>query len=76
MSSDGVRATVLAIAHYIGGRKWKELRELFAATVTVDYTSLFGGEVSQTRASELADRWRNALRMSSVHPEKPIATDC
>jgi hypothetical protein len=40
MSSDGVRAAVLAVVHHIGGCKWKELRELFAATVTADYTSL------------------------------------
>jgi hypothetical protein len=53
MSPDDVRATVLAVVHCIDARKWKELPELFAATVAVDYTSLFGGAASQTKASEL-----------------------
>src|SRR5262249_49078327 len=61
VSPDDVRATVLAVAHYIDARKWKELPELFAATVAVDYTSLFGGTASQTKASELVGGWRTAL---------------
>ena len=61
MSPDDVRATVLAVVHCIDARKWKELPELFAATVAVDYTSLFGGAASQTKASELVGGWRTAL---------------
>ena len=40
MSPDDVRATVLAVAHYVHVRRWKELQELFAGTVAVDHTSL------------------------------------
>jgi SnoaL-like domain len=61
MSPDDVRTTVLAVVHCIDARKWKELPELFAATVAVDYTSLFGGAASQTKASELVGGWRTAL---------------
>jgi len=61
MSPDDVRATVLAVVHYIDARQWKELQELFAPTVAVDYTSLFGGVASQTNASELVGGWRAAL---------------
>jgi SnoaL-like domain len=46
MSPDDVRGAVLAVVHYIDARQWKELQELFAPTVAVDYTSLFGGVTS------------------------------
>jgi hypothetical protein len=61
MRTEDVRATVLAVVHNIDARKWKELQELFAETVAVDYTSLFGGSASQTKASELVGGWRSAL---------------
>jgi SnoaL-like domain len=61
MSPDDVRAAVVAVAHYTDARQWKELQELFAPTVAVDYTSLFGGAASQTNASELVGGWRAAL---------------
>ena len=58
---DDVRATVVAVVHHIDARRWSELRQQFADTVAVDYTSLFGGEASQTRASDLIAGWRTAL---------------
>jgi hypothetical protein len=61
MNPDDVRGAVLAVAHYIDARQWKELQELFAPTVAIDYTSLFGGAASQTNASELVGGWRAAL---------------
>jgi hypothetical protein len=61
VSPDDVRATVLAIVHDIDFRKWNELQGLFAATVAVDYTSLFGGAASETKAADLVGGWRTAL---------------
>lgn len=61
MNPDDVRATVLAVVHQIDARKWNELQQLFATRVAVDYTSLFGGEASQTSAAELVGGWRTAL---------------
>jgi hypothetical protein len=67
MSPDDVRATVVAIVHHIDSRKWNELQELFAATVALDYTSLFGGAASETKAADLVGGWRAALEGVSTH---------
>jgi SnoaL-like domain len=61
MSHEDVRANILAVVHNIDARQWKEIQELFAPTVFVDYTSLFGGVASQTNASELVGGWRTVL---------------
>jgi SnoaL-like domain len=73
VSADDVRATVMAVAHDIDSRKWNELQELFAPTVAVDYTSLFGGAVSQSKAAELVGGWRTALEgVTTQHLLGPI----
>ncbi len=61
MSPDDMRGAVMAVVRYVDARQWKELQALFAPTVAVDYTSLFGGSASQTNASELVGGWRAAL---------------
>jgi hypothetical protein len=61
MSPEDVRTKILRVVHYIDARQWNELQELFAPTVFVDYTSLFGGAASQTNASELVGGWRTVL---------------
>ena len=57
-----VQAVVARVAHYIDGRRWKELRALFADEVETDYTSLFGGEVQKQSADALVlEGWQTLL---------------
>jgi hypothetical protein len=56
-----VQAVVTRVAHTIDGKRWPELRSLFADTVQTDYTSLFGGEIQEQRADDLMAAWRNLL---------------
>lgn len=56
-----VQAVITRVAHTIDGKRWSELRALFASTVQTDYTSLFGGEVQDQRADALMDAWRGLL---------------
>jgi hypothetical protein len=58
---DNVRTVVTRVSHEIDRRHWPELRALFAAVVTADYTSLFGGEVLEQKADDLIDGWRRAF---------------
>ncbi len=56
-----VQTAVTRVAHTIDGKRWTELRALFADTVQTDYTSLFGGEVQEQRADDLIGAWRSLL---------------
>ena len=57
-----VQALVTRVAHYIDGRRWKELRGLFADEVETDYTSLFGGSAQTQSADELVLKgWQTLL---------------
>lgn len=56
-----IEATVVGVSHFIDGRQWRELRELFADDIETDYTSLFGGEVQKQRADDLMEGWRALL---------------
>ena len=41
--------------------RWDKLLALFAAEVTVDYTSLFGGSVQNTKAADLVGAWKKVI---------------
>jgi hypothetical protein len=56
-----IQAVIVRVAHTIDGKRWAELRALFADTVQTDYTSLFGGEVQDQRADDLITGWRDLL---------------
>ncbi|HEU5061442.1 MAG TPA: nuclear transport factor 2 family protein [Kofleriaceae bacterium] len=56
-----VQAIVTRVAHTIDGKRWSELRALFADTVQTDYTSLFGGQVQEQRADDLMAAWQGLL---------------
>jgi hypothetical protein len=56
------QAVVARVAHYIDGRRWSELRSLFADQVETDYRSLFGGEIQKQSADQLVlEGWRALL---------------
>lgn len=56
-----VENIVANVAHFVDHRRWADLRALFAGTVTVDYTSLHGGEVDTESGDALIEGWREAL---------------
>jgi SnoaL-like protein len=58
---EAVRRTVTGVVHHIDHRRWPELRALFADAVTIDYTSLFGGEVQTQKGDDLVGGWRKLL---------------
>jgi hypothetical protein len=71
-----VQAVVVRLAHNIDGRRWPELRALFADTLQTDYTSLFGGEVQEQRSDDLMNAWRNLLgSVVTQHFLGPIDVD-
>jgi len=56
------QGVVARVAHYIDGRRWPELRALFADQVETDYRSLFGGDVQVQPADQLVlEGWRTLL---------------
>jgi hypothetical protein len=53
--------TVVAFFHAVDRRDWAGTRRCLTDTVTVDYTSLFGGSAEQLAADDLLTRWRGLL---------------
>jgi len=70
-----IRQIVVGVSHEIDHRRWPELRALFAETVRVDYTSLFGGEPQSLRADDLISTWQTRLTSieATQHLLGPIA---
>ena len=58
---EAVRDTITHVAHYLDARRYRELRELYADELELDYTQLFGGEVQRMRADDLITSWSERL---------------
>jgi SnoaL-like protein len=56
-----IRERVAVMLDAIDRLDWTAVRAAFASTVTVDYTSLFGGSVETLAADGLLERWRGLL---------------
>ncbi|HZP47200.1 MAG TPA: nuclear transport factor 2 family protein [Vicinamibacterales bacterium] len=56
-----IQNLVGALAALVDTRDWPRLTDLFAPTVRVDYTSLFGGSPADTAAADLVAGWRAFL---------------
>jgi hypothetical protein len=70
---EAIRTIVSNVAHHIDGKRWAELRALFAATVHTDYTSLFGGTPQKQGGDELIAGWRGVLeKVTTQHLLGPI----
>ena len=54
-----------AILDTVDAKNWDAAQALFESKVTVDFTSLNGGEPATTSSAELVDGWRQGL-----HPQK------
>ncbi|TIU87986.1 MAG: nuclear transport factor 2 family protein, partial [Mesorhizobium sp.] len=52
---------VAGIGLYADLREWNRVRSYFAARVTTDYTSLFGGEVATSDRDALIAQWQGLL---------------
>jgi hypothetical protein len=50
-----------AVAVHVDGRHWDDLLSLFAPHVSIDYTSLFGGEAQSMAREDLIGGWRKLL---------------
>ncbi|MET3544683.1 hypothetical protein ABID47_001277 [Paenibacillus favisporus] len=61
MNKMAVIETVSKFAYYADSREWESLQQLFTEEVTVDYTSLAGGEPITIPASMLMDNWNQSL---------------
>jgi SnoaL-like domain len=53
--------TVAALGLCADALRWNDLLALFTSKVTVDYTSLFGGEVQSTTKEDLIAGWQALL---------------
>jgi hypothetical protein len=60
-AEQAVRDTIVRVSHYLDGRRFAELRALYAAEVELDYRQLFGGEVQRVPADVLIGSWRMRL---------------
>ncbi len=55
------RAVVVAMAALVDLKDWDGLGRLFADRLTLDYTSLWGGEPAELSGEELVAQWRAML---------------
>jgi len=70
---EAIRTIVSNVAHHIDGKRWADLRALYAATVTTDYTSLFGGSPQKQSGDDLIAGWRRILgKVATQHLLGPI----
>lgn len=53
--------TVAALGLYVDALRWNDLLDLLAPKVTVDYTSLLGGEILSMTREDLIARWQAML---------------
>jgi len=72
-----VRQVIVGVVENVDVRRWESLRDVFAESVFVDYTSLFGGSARNYTAAELVDNWRQLLESFSMtrHVLGPIVVD-
>ena len=70
---EAIRTIVASVAHHIDGKRWADLRALYAATVAIDYTSLFGGTPQKQSGDDLIAGWRGVLQnVATQHLLGPI----
>lgn len=56
-----VMDTISKFAHFADHHEWDHLRQLFTNQITIDYTSLAGGEPAKLDADALIKHWEPAL---------------
>ena len=64
--AEQVRKVIRGVIESVDARRWESLRDGFAQSVYVDYTSLFGGYPRNYIADDLVDNWRQLLEPFSM----------
>lgn len=74
--ADRIRDVVAGVAHHIDGKRWEDLRALYADEVVTDYTSLFGGAPQTNPGDALVAGWRTVLASAvTQHLLGPVVVD-
>ncbi|WP_158542962.1 nuclear transport factor 2 family protein [Phytoactinopolyspora halophila] len=60
-SSADVTTTITAMLHAVDDRDWDTARALLAREVTVDYSSLWGGDAATMPSGTLVESWQGLL---------------
>jgi len=58
---DTIIEATTRLAWYADRRRWEEISDLFADEVTLDYTSLAGGEPTTVEPAQIARAWQASL---------------
>jgi hypothetical protein len=61
LDNEEVTRTVIELFVFTDRREWKKVQGCLAAQVTLDMTSMTGGEPSQQTATQVAEGWRTGL---------------
>lgn len=70
---EAIRSVITRVAHYIDQKSWEPLRALFADSVELDYTSLFGGAPETKSDADVIAVWKASLgKVSTQHLLGPI----
>lgn len=72
-------ATVVAeLAHAQDSRDWEKMRNLFAETVHLDFSTVFGGQPLDTSANEVSEMARSALEgfAATHHATSNLLIEC
>ena len=59
--NEAVATSVVRFFRAIDTRNWDAVRDLLADEVTLDYVSVFGGDVETVTADEVVQRWQGLL---------------
>lgn len=61
MTTDNLQQTILDIFIGADKRDWPRVEKAFAATVTLDYSSMIGGEPTKLSPQQITDSWKALL---------------
>lgn len=74
-ATEVIASTITRLVHAIDAKAWGAIPDLFTASVTTDYVSLFGGAPVTQRNTELVNGWHEALAsVVTQHLLGPIDT--
>jgi hypothetical protein len=73
---EAIAALVAAVADHVDGKRWPQLRALFADEVATDYTSLFGGTPQRQAGDAIVGGWQKVLTpVSTQHLLGPVVIE-
>ena len=60
-TTEDITRVLNAFGLHTDTHRWDKLKALFAPEVTLDYTSLFGGEIQKMKAGDLVAAWSKVI---------------